>query len=1040
MLMWPGWKKWIPALLWLGSAGLVYLIWANFLDGEPSGNRQLDWELPDGFVMEEATLPGLVKYPMFAIFDDQGRLFVMESSGKTESTAGIVENPDFRILLLEDNDEDGLFEQRTVFADSLSFPMGGVFVDGSLIVTNSPNLMKFTDTDGDGVADERKVLLSGWKLNHNAAILSGPFMGPDGWLYLADARRGFDIFSKESTRFEGAGARIWRCLPDGSQLQSFAGGGFDNAVELTFTPSGEVLGTMTYFTDPQGGYRDALMHWVENGVYPKPHPVISQDQLRRTGDLMPVMHRMARVSPSGLMRHTGSGGSKEFEGNLFHAEFNTGRIIRSILTPAGASFQVEAQPFFQSRLPDFHPTDVLQEPNGNLLLVNTGGWFIAGCPLSRTAKPDVPGGIFRIRKREASEQLADPWGKEISWDDLSVGELARLLEDPRRKVSEKAGNYLLQKPKFAVPFLQRLMQEHPEERVRANAVFLLFRSQQATAWNSLHTGLDDTSDLVKTATARVLGMGDLKAASEKLIHVLEETASLSLLKQVAVALGQIADPLATQPLLQALKRYPEDRFFEHAVIFALIEMENEALLLEELAVSGFNKAIVIALDQKGKSLLTEEAIASYLTASDPTVQETGVWVLKNHPEWHRAFVSFLETQANRPDTDPGRVVELWPVFVDQAPVQAYISREMRKNLGTARGEWLLSLLASLPPKNPSVPLYNSLRLYLREGDRSVQEATLGVISQINSTSFSRELNLLSRSDEKAVSLRLKAYQALVAQSQKIEDVEFQWIAQQLLQADARQHHALVGRVLRDIAPDENRLNWLLEHVFPFVSSENLPMLLELFNDAEQPEIRLALEQVLLQRKDAWDLLSIDMVSKIFAGKKWAIVDSLEQTQRSRLTSLEVLESNLLAGDVARGRAVFYGKGTCGTCHAVAGEGGTFGPDLTNIGEIRSRHDILEAIVYPSASFAREYETVSLGTSSQQLTGIIKSIEKERYEIALGPDASRYVLVEEVENLTPVSQSLMPAGLDKAMDLQELSDLMLYLQSLPDGMYTRANTY
>ncbi len=1031
------WKKWIPAWPWLVLALVVFLVWASFFGGDPSSSGQQDWVLPDGYVLEEATLPGLVDYPMFAVFDDQGRLFVMESSGQTESTSGIEENPDFRILLLSDNDKDGLFEHKTVYADSLSFPMGGVFLDGSLIVTNAPNLVKFTDTDGDGVADEEEVLLSGWTLNHNAAILSGPFMGPDGWLYLADARRGFDILSKEFVHFEGKGARIWRCLPNGTQLQSFAGGGFDNAIELAFTPSGEVLGTMTYFTDPQGGYRDALMHWVENGVYPKPHPVISEDQLVRTGELMPVMHRMARVSPSGLMRHNGSGWAEDVEGNLFHAEFNTGRIIQSKLIPEGASFRVEAQPFFQSRLPDFHPTDVLQEPNGNLLLVNTGGWFISGCPLSRTAKPDVPGGIFRIRKKDRSGEVADPWGNDIPWAQLSVAQLVKLLEDPRPAVVEKAGNYLLHQPLLAIPFLQSLMQAHPDETVRANAVFLLFRTQNPRAWNTMHAGLDDPSDLVRTASARVLGMAEVNTARDKLIRVLAEASSLPLARQVAVALGQIADPMATQPLLQALERYPEDRYFEHAVIYALIEMKNESLLLEELAASGFNKAVVIALDQKNNGLLAEETIASYLVASDTTAQRIGAWVLKNHPEWHQAFISFMDSQTAQPVPDLDRIRDLWPVFIDQEPVQAYLSEKMRENQGNPRREWLLSLLASFPPKDPSAALGTSLRLYLKEGDRSIQEATLRVISQINSTKLSEELKALSQNDATAVSLRLMAYQALVARGDKVKDTEFHWIAQQLLLKEVRQHHALVGRILKDLELDQNRLDWVLEHIFPEVSSENVPMVLELFHGVEQVALLNALEQSLLQRKEEWDRLSLDRVKTIFAENESAIVDSVQRTQEYRLIALESLESDLLPGDVSRGRAVFYGKGTCSSCHAVAGEGGTFGPDLTNIGEIRSRHDILEAIVYPSASFAREYETVSLRTGSQNLTGIIQTFEAGRYEIALGPNVSRFVLVEDVENLSPVSQSLMPAGLENAMDIQELSDLMLYLQSLPDGMYTRA---
>src|SRR5690606_7948756 len=81
---------------------------------------------------------------------------------------------------------------------------------------------------------------------------------------------------------------------------------------------------------------------------------------------------------------------------------------------------------------------------------------------------------------------------------------------------------------------------------------------------------------------------------------------------------------------------------------------------------------------------------------------------------------------------------------------------------------------------------------------------------------------------------------------------------------------------------------------------------------------------------------------------------------------------------------FFGKGTCFTCHAVGKEGSDFGPDLTNIGEIRSTHDLLEAIVFPSVSFAREYETYEIRTSDKTFTGIIRQQFRDAVLIATGP--------------------------------------------------------
>lgn len=105
----------------------------------------------------------------------------------------------------------------------MSFPQGGVFYKGSLYASSAPDLLKLTDTNGDGVADKREVLLTGWKLNVNANSLIGPFMAPDGWLYTNSALEGFDIMTKEGNRLKGVTARAWRVKTNGSGLEWISG-------------------------------------------------------------------------------------------------------------------------------------------------------------------------------------------------------------------------------------------------------------------------------------------------------------------------------------------------------------------------------------------------------------------------------------------------------------------------------------------------------------------------------------------------------------------------------------------------------------------------------------------------------------------------------------------------------------------------------------------------------------------------------------------------------------------------------------------------
>ena len=131
--------------------------------------------------------------------------------------------------------------------------------------------------------------------------------------------------------------------------------------------------------------------------------------------------------------------------------------------------------------------------------------------------------------------------------------------------------------------------------------------------------------------------------------------------------------------------------------------------------------------------------------------------------------------------------------------------------------------------------------------------------------------------------------------------------------------------------------------------------------------------------------------------------------------------------------MFFGKGTCFTCHSVGGKGGVFGPDLSNIGEIRSKHDILEAIVYPSASFARAYETYKVVTGTTTYTGVIAEQLADAVMVTVGPGPGLRVSWADITSIEPHNVSMMPPGLDQQLSKEELSDLMAFLEALPDPM-------
>jgi len=467
----------------------------------PNGLAAL--HVPPGFKVEKVAGAGLLSYPMMGTIDERGRLFLCESSGNSMSTEKMAAKPDYVIRMLEDTDGDGVYDRSTIFADKLTLPAGAVWYRGALYVAAPPDLIRLEDTDGDGIADRREVIVTGWNLSSNAASLHGPFFGPDGWLYLTDGRHGYDIKTRDGRAFKGEASRIWRVHPDGTGLEWVAGGGFDNPVELIFLPTGETIGTMTYFQDPRDGQRDALMHWEWGGVYPKWYSVVSE--FKRTGDLMPVMTKFARIAPAGLVRYRSASFGPQYQGNLFSAQFNPHRVQRHILHRDGATFRTEDEDFLTSSDPDFHPTDVMEDADGSLLVVDTGAWFIDGCPLSRVAKPEIKGGIYRIRK-VGSPTVGDPRGEKLKLDGMNPENLVRYLDDSRPAVRDRVREFLVSAGEAAVDALTHAVQHSPASEARTAAVWALFRIGTPRAEQGVRTALDDPNFRVRISAASAAGM------------------------------------------------------------------------------------------------------------------------------------------------------------------------------------------------------------------------------------------------------------------------------------------------------------------------------------------------------------------------------------------------------------------------------------------------------------------------------------------------------------------------------------------------------
>jgi putative heme-binding domain-containing protein len=167
------------------------------------------------------------------------------------------------------------------------------------------------------------------------------------------------------------------------------------------------------------------------------------------------------------------------------------------------------------------------------------------------------------------------------------------------------------------------------------------------------------------------------------------------------------------------------------------------------------------------------------------------------------------------------------------------------------------------------------------------------------------------------------------------------------------------------------------------------------------------------------------------GRAEALLARLEADAPRLAARLAELETSLARGEPGRGREIFFGqKAACTTCHAINSNGGHVGPDLSRIGAIRSGRDLLEAIVFPSASFARGFEPYTIATDDGRVrSGILARESSEVIEL-VGPDRTVARLPRSsIEEIRRGSTSIMPQGLDTQLTRQELADLVVYLRSL-----------
>jgi putative membrane-bound dehydrogenase-like protein len=952
-------------LLWMGLGLATTLGTANL----GAATRQIGahtFTLPEGFQIEAVATTEHVARPVNGSLDDQGRLYVTDSSGSTEPPATQAKNPQWRVIRLEDTDGDGRYDRSIVFADKLPMLQGILWHQGSVYVGGTPAIWKLTDADGDGRAERRDEW---WNVGHPSTHcgneVHGPYAGPDGLIYWTKGAfepvRWTNGFT--GTVHQDRASHIFRARPDGSAMESVMTGGMDNPVDVVFNADGEAFFTSTFIDFSQPGFRDGVGHASFGAVFGKANSVLEDRAVFRPGPaLAHPIAQLGAAAPSGMAAYDHTAFGAGYSGNLFASAFNLRKISRLQLERDGASFRAKDSDFVVSSSIDFHPTDVLADADGSVLILDTGGWYKLCCPSSQLWKADVLGGVYRVTKTGASHQR--PKAPTAAAPESELARVRRLGD--RR---DPAG----------VPAAMALLDQ------------------------SLKSGQRD---------------GQLTAIT---------------------ALARLRHTAAAPAILRTLEG-PDDEALRMAATAALADLRDTSALRTALSHTNprVQAAALHALEQIPGGGLRAEDVGAVLFSDRPEARDAALWVAQRHADWGDALAGSLRQRLLAGTPPPGGrdgLSSLLGGLMSSPAVQALVANV----LNAAQVRWetrlgVLSAMAQHTPKNPPESWSRTLTALLAAPSASATPETFSSVLRaartLNGQPALREALLKSaRAQSLPASLRLSAFAALPG-GWSANDADLAFLltglrdrqgsaAESLSKAALEPHHLdQVARTLPEIGPLE--LNRVLP-AFERQPSANAGQ--SLLTALGQSKARTSIRPETLRA-------TLKGYPAEIRAQGDRFLETLDTGLAGRRKRLEKIRSELPAGDVRRGQAVFNSaKAACIQCHRLGYQGGDVGPELTSIGTVRSADDLLEAIVEPSASLVRSYEPVSITTrDGEERLGILRRDDAQGVTLITGPGSTLQIDRGDITAMTPSTVSLMPAGLDEQISRQELADLIEFLKN------------
>jgi len=1000
------------------------------------------FRLPEGFTIELVASQPHVVYPICADFDEKGRLYVSEASGTDDDFPRQLEARPHRVLRLEDTDGDGRFDKRTVFADRMMLPQGCLWFDGSLYVGAPPSIWKLTDTDRDGVADRREEWFRNQEMGGCANGVRGPYLGPDGMIYWCKGGHARESYAREGKPpLVTAADHVFRRRPDGTGFESLVAGGMDNPVEVAFTRAGEPLFTTTQYQELGQPRTDGVFHAIYGGVYPKVLPSVLEHAW--TGPtLLPVLTHWGAASPAGLTRYDSDAFGPEYRDreNVFAALFSFHKVTRHRLRAEGATYQASNEDFLACDSLDFHPTDVLEDADGSLLVIETGGWYRRCCPSSNFYSPEVKGAIYRVR-REGAPRIADPRGLRLDWERLANHELTGLLGDVRPAVRRRAIQALAKRGKAAVPALTAALDSSRQPAaVRLEAVWAAARIAHPSARAVARRALADPDGIVRQAALHTVSLWRDRDAVSSLLAVLREP-SPTHRRVAAEALGRIGDREGVPALLAAADE-PADRMLEHSVVYALIEIADRASTARGLESINplIRRAAMTALDQMPAGRLDPKTVGEAMRSTDRLLRETAWWVAGHHPEWGVLVEPVLHDALSAATVDHEVLARVLARYANSSEIQTWIGDQLiEPGTSTAARRILLKAMALAELKTIPPPWIEAAAGLFDRHDAGLTAEGVATIRAWRLPADRAKklvpvLRAIGEDQRLAADVRLLALAAIPGGMPEVGPSLFEFLGGLLHVDQFPKLRSLAAEVLASarLQPEQQKsLAALLRTTGPMERQRLLPsfrnasgdvghaLLVSLSSPAPPPGLRPD------DLKDLFETLGPAVQAD--ASRFVEALRARSQQQKSQVEQLLPLVRN---GDARRGKEVFHSsKAACSSCHQIAYLGGNRGPALTQIGAIRTEADLLESILMPSVTIVQGYDPWIVATKDGRvLNGLLVGETSEEIVLATGPEETVRLRRDEIEAPRPSTTSIMPEGVGQLLTPRELADLVAFLKT------------